>query len=69
MIDCRCPVNPRRLFARVTGGVVVDGNLIEVACADCRASLKAMGQTPALVLHRYNALGECIETEVVAVRP
>lgn len=65
-VDLRCPVTPRRLFARWrTDGRIVDGNLIEVACDDCKAAARRMGQPDvALVLHRFNVLGECVESEV-----
>lgn len=66
MVDLRCPVTPRRLFARLSAGdaQIVPGNLIEVACDDCRKALRAMGQHPGLVLHQFNLLGECVSTEV-----
>lgn len=64
-VDLRCPVDSRRLFARVKFGdvTIVEGNLIEIAYNDCRASLRKMGEDVRLVLHRFNVLGECVETE------
>lgn len=44
---------------------IVEGNLIELACKDCRRLLRLEGQEVALVLHRYNLAGEHVETEVV----
>lgn len=59
----RCPVNPKVRFGRVltTDTHVVPGNLIEVACRDCRKR-KDLAQ----VLHRYNPLGQFVETVEVA---
>lgn len=65
MIDVRCPVDTRRMFARMRSGVTVEGNLVEVACPECARSLRKMGESDVVrVLHRYDILGECIETEV-----
>jgi len=63
-VDLRCPVTPQRLFARLMEASIVEGNLIEVACGDCRKTARRMGQNVVLVLHRYNLLGECVETEI-----
>lgn len=69
IVELRCPVSPRRMFARwfSTGeATIVEGNLIEVACSECRRSARLLaGGEPTRVLHRYNVLGECVETEVV----
>ena len=64
MVDLRCPVTPKRLFARLRTGdaAIGDDNLIEVACHDCKAALRKMGEPVALVLHRFNLLGQCVET-------
>lgn len=65
MIDVRCPNHPVRLLLRVGKPVNVDdANLIEVACRDCRRDLQKAGQQATLVLHRYNVLGELVETVV-----
>jgi hypothetical protein len=68
-VEVRCPVGPRRLFAkfRLEGGVtphVTPDNLVEFACADCRKELRERGETVRLVLHRYNFFGDLIETAV-----
>lgn len=59
--DVRCPENPRRLFMRLhhDPDVRIDStsNLIEVSCRDC--SREAGGR----VLHRYNIVGELVETD------
>lgn len=70
-VDIRCPVGPgpRRLFVRLiqSGGKpkYVDGNLMEFACSDCRRELQRAGEEVEQVFHRFNILGELIETEVV----
>lgn len=62
----KCPVNPARVFMRLRLGdptvAIVTGNLIEVDCRDCR---RDQDPRPARVLHRYNPVGELIETETV----
>jgi hypothetical protein len=62
--DIRCPANPKRLFLRIERPQIVDGNLIEVACRDCRNVRRERGEDVRSVVHRYNVLGELIETEV-----
>lgn len=68
-IEIRCPVGPQRLFMKLvaTGEQihVTSDNLMEFSCADCRKSLRTRGQQVALVLHRYNLLGEHVEDEIV----
>ena len=65
--EIRCPNEPRKMFAKVTGDAVTvaPGNLIEVACPHCRRRLRAAGQDVDLVLHRYNLLAEHVETEIL----
>lgn len=66
MIDLRCPVDTRRMFARMRRGLLVEGNLVEVACPECAKRLRSMGEPGVVrVLHRYDVTGEVIETEVV----
>ncbi len=61
-VELRCPNSAFRLFGKLTvrKPVIVEGNLIEFACRECRTSLKA-----AQVFHRYNLAGELVETEVM----
>lgn len=66
-LEMRCPTGPRRLLAKVRqqGGqpVYVDGSLIEFACNDCKRTRRVEGRpVPARVLHRFNVLGEMVET-------
>lgn len=71
LVEVRCPVGPRRLFAkfRLSGGTsphVTNDNLVEFACSDCRKDLARRDPKVVRVLHRYNFFGELIES--VAVR-
>lgn len=62
-VDLRCPRDTRRLFGRVLReGTIVEDNLIEFACTDCRKKAKIDDPGVLLVLHRFNVLGECVET-------
>ena len=68
LIEVRCPTGPKRLLAKVRSRgerpAVVEGNLIEFSCADCRRALRNSGRPVGHVLHRYNVLGELVETVV-----
>lgn len=67
--EIRCPVGPKQLFMKLIDKgerpKMVEGNLMEFACYDCRRDLRRAGGMVAAVFHRYNFLGELIETEVV----
>lgn len=68
-IEVRCPVGPRRLFAkfRLEGGVsphVTDDNLVEFACSDCKKEISKRRSGVRRVLHRYNFFGELVESVV-----
>jgi hypothetical protein len=69
-VDLRCPLGPRKLLAKVklTGDrpIVNSDNLLEMACQDCRRRLRSEGQLNIrLVLHRFDIIGQLIETEIV----
>jgi hypothetical protein len=70
-MDVRCPVGPKRLFARLRVErvlpVIVEGNLVEVACPDCKRALREEGRRVAQVLHRFNLAAQLVETEVVLI--
>lgn len=71
MVDLRCPITPRRLFARLRSreALIDPGtNLVEVACDDCKKSARRLGHDVGPVLHRFNLLGECVETVSVPRR-
>jgi hypothetical protein len=65
-IEIRCPNSPRKLLAILLRDgekpKIVDGNLIELLCKDCRRLLKKSGREVSRVLHRYDLAGELIET-------
>lgn len=75
-VEVRCPVGeelpngfcrPGRLLLklRIAGELpsfVHPDNLIELACEDCRYRLRRAGVRVNRVLHRYNMLGELVET-------
>lgn len=67
VVDLRCPVGPQRLFAKLRLGretvrYVQPDNLIEFSCSDCSNRLSRAGDRSLRVLHRYNVLGELIQT-------
>lgn len=63
-VELRCDTNRSKLLAKVKKPVIVDGNLIEVACDDCKRRKRKLGEVVSLVVHRFNVLGDLIETEV-----
>ena len=59
-LELRCAENPSRMFGKLLveqGAVVNSDNLLEFACRDCRT------EGVRRVLHRFNVLGELVETE------
>lgn len=72
-IDIRCPVEPRRLFLKLKRSgeatPVVDNNLIELACEECRKVERRRDPSVIRVLHLYDLLGELIETKVETASP
>lgn len=67
-VEIRCPVGPRRLlFKMIQAGEkphVDEGNLIELACADCTRTLRKADATVLRVLHRYDLAGDLVESDV-----
>lgn len=66
-VEVRCPVGPKRLLSklRLSGEEphYTNDNLIEFACDDCRRWYQRNGHPEVRrVLHRYNFLGEIVET-------
>ena len=43
---------------------IVPGNLVELACDDCKKTLRRQGQTLVRVLHRFDLAGDLVETYV-----
>lgn len=61
VVEVRCPNGPMRLFTKLrlgeeTARMVQPDNVIEFSCSDC--SRRANHR----VFHRYNFLGEFVET-------
>lgn len=68
LVDLRCPDGAQKLLARIRqakgSARVTDENLLELACRDCRQRVAhKTGVKPALVVHRFNILGELVESE------
>lgn len=69
VVEVRCPVGPQRLFTKLSLGeeshrYVHPENLIEVTCSDCARRLGREEGVRQRVFHRYNFLGEFVETVV-----
>lgn len=69
IVELRCPNSPRGLLARMKRDgekpVYVDGMLVEFVCRDCARAMRKDGDVAVRrVYHRYNVLGELIESEV-----
>lgn len=68
-MQVRCPVGAQRLFMilRQKGErpKVTEDNLMEFACHDCARTQREQGNAVYRVYHRYNFIGELIETENV----
>lgn len=70
VVEVRCPVGPQRLFTKLRLGeetprVVQPSNLMELSCSDCRLAVRRSGIEIVHILHRYNFVGELIETVAV----
>lgn len=62
-VEIRCPENKTRLLLKLARPAVIDGaNLLEVACRDCKRDHRDDVPAVTLVLHRFNVLGELVET-------
>ena len=69
-IDIRCPVDPRRLFFKIQveegqKPILTTSNLLEVSCTDCTKLMRKKDPTVVRVLHRFDVLGDLVESEVV----
>lgn len=68
-VEIRCPTGAKKLLMVVRRlqetPVIVDGNLLELPCPDCRQNVAAIkGRKPKRVLHRFNVLGDLVESEI-----
>jgi hypothetical protein len=67
VVEVRCPLPPQKLFTKLTLGeeshqYVQPGNLLEVTCSDCARRLSREAGRRLRVLHRFDFLGEFVET-------
>jgi hypothetical protein len=44
---------------------IVEGNLVELSCDDCKKTMRQQGKPVLRVLHRFNLLGELVESEAI----
>lgn len=69
IVELRCTEGFGKLLGKVFRAglpLTVDtDNLAELPCADCKRRLRNQGQRVRFVLHRFNFVGELIETVVV----
>lgn len=69
-LDLRCPHGPKALLAKVVQDgdprqYVDEGTLLELNCRDCAKAMRANGEPDvARVLHRYNVIGELVNSVV-----
>lgn len=71
-VEVRCPVGPRKLFTKLKlgeefGSYVQPGNLIEFSCGDCARRLSRDSNVQLRVFHRFNFVGELVETTTTPV--
>lgn len=68
VVELRCPVGPQRLLSKllISGGhpEIVEGNLVELACADCKRSLRKQGKPVLRVLHQFDLGGDLIRSVI-----
>jgi hypothetical protein len=67
-VELRCPVGAKRLLGKsLRDGdkpVVNSDNLLELACRDCATNARQFDGSVVRVLHRFNVLGELVESVV-----
>lgn len=67
-VEVRCPVGPKKLFTKLKLGeesaTYLPNNLIEFTCGDCARRIGRETGVPFRVFHRFNFIGELIETHV-----
>ncbi len=67
VVEVRCPVGPQRLFTKLRLGeethrYIQPDNLIEFSCSDCSRRLSRELNEAVQIFHRFNFLGELIQT-------
>jgi hypothetical protein len=72
IVEVRCPVGARSLLmkVRLEGGTArrTDGNLLELSCRDCTQAARRRARAnhlpePVRILHRFDVLGQLIESD------
>jgi uncharacterized protein YlaI len=67
-VEVRCPVGPQKLFTKLKlgeeFGKYLPNNLIEFTCADCAKRIGRDLDQRVRVFHRFNFVGELIQTVV-----
>lgn len=69
IVDIRCPVGPKRLLAKMRNAGIPpsfdpDANVVEFSCSDCARALRKTGRDVGRVLHRYNFVGDLVESVI-----
>lgn len=69
LIELRCPLGPRALLAKSVllgdpAGMNLDLNLMEITCRDCAKLARATDPGVRRVKHRFNVLGQLVESVV-----
>lgn len=68
LVELRCPLGPKALLAKVVKlgdhAVRTTDNLLELACRDCARASRRDDPSVIRVVHRFNVLGELVESAV-----
>lgn len=67
VVEVRCPAGPQRLFTKLrlgqtTAQYIQPDNLIEFSCGDCARLIARANGLRVTVLHRFNFVGELVQT-------
>lgn len=69
LIELRCPIGPKALLAKSVllgdpAGMNLDLNLMEITCRDCAKQARVNDSRVKRVKHRFNVLGQLVESVV-----
>ena len=68
VVELRCPIGPKALLMEIRSEgelpVVSQDNLLELACRSCARSARHTDPAVRRVLHRFNFMGQLVESEV-----
>ena len=67
LTELRCQLSCRRLFGKLLAeeGADLRGVQVEFACGECKKAFRFDYPDLVRVVHRFNLVGELLETEVV----